>query len=77
MEALVTSALKGEIFLSSGVLIAFGVVPGDFPRINISANQQRGCASTARELGTVLEEFSDVFVEDLSGRRCLHGHMHI
>ena len=28
---------------------------------------------TGRTVESVLEEFADVFGEDLSGRRCLHG----
>ena len=69
-EALITTALKGEIFLSWGALQAFGVIPPDFPH---PRSYQNVCSASSRELNTVLKEYQDVFGEDLSGGAVSEG----
>ena len=73
-EALVSSSLKNDIFLSWVIMRELGVMPKDFPSIPADT-----CAATSRSCGVkdLVKEYEDVFGEDLSGGRCLRGTMKI
>ena len=73
-EALVSSSLQNDIFLSWYVMRELGVIPEDFPSIptDTRAESARSCS-----VGEIMREYEDVFGEDLTGGRCLRGTMKI